>query len=83
MPPRSNTKRSTTVETPPGSNRNRENSPSTKPGAIHLSNALVESTNTKIRVLTRVAFGFHSAEALIALAMLSLGDHRPALPGRT
>lgn len=48
-----------------------------------LSNALVESTNTKIRVLTRVAFGFHSAEALIALAMLSLGGHRPDLPGRT
>lgn len=47
-----------------------------------LSNALVESTNTKIRVLTRVAFGFHSAEALIALAMLSLGGHRPDLPGR-
>ncbi|MDP3714051.1 MAG: ISL3 family transposase [Mycobacteriales bacterium] len=48
-----------------------------------LSNALVESTNTKIRVLTRVAFGFHSADALIALAMLSLGGHRPDLPGRT
>ncbi len=47
-----------------------------------LSNALVESTNTKIRVLTRVAFGFHSAEALIALAMLSLGGYRPDLPGR-
>ena len=48
-----------------------------------LSNALVESTNTKIRVLTRIAFGFHSAEAVIALAMLSLGGHRPNLPGRT
>jgi transposase len=47
-----------------------------------LSNALVESTNTKIRLLTRVAFGFHSPEALIALAMLSLGGHRPTLPGR-
>ena len=47
-----------------------------------LSNALVESTNTKIRVLTRVAFGFHSAEALIALAMLNLGGYRPELPGR-
>ena len=47
-----------------------------------LSNALVESTNTKIRVLTRVAFGFRSPEALIALAMLSLGGHRPILPGR-
>ena len=48
----------------------------------NMSNALVESTNTKIRVLTRVAFGFKSPEALIALAMLSLGGYRPALPGR-
>jgi transposase len=47
-----------------------------------LSNALIESTNTKIRLLTRVAFGFRSPEALIALAMLSLGGYRPALPGR-
>jgi transposase len=47
-----------------------------------LSNALAESTNTKIRVLTRLAYGFHSAEAVIALAMLSLGGHRPTLPGR-
>ena len=48
-----------------------------------LSNALIESTNTKIRLITRVAFGFHSADALIALAMLSLGGHPPVLPGRT
>jgi transposase len=48
-----------------------------------LSNGLVEAVNTKIRLLTRVAFGFHDPEALIALAMLSLGRHRPALPGRT
>jgi transposase len=48
-----------------------------------LSNALVESTNTKIRLLTRMAFGFKSPEPLIALAMLSLGGHRPPLPGRT
>ena len=47
-----------------------------------LSNALIESTNTKIRLITRVAFGFKSAEPLIALAMLTLGAHRPALPGR-
>ena len=45
-----------------------------------LSNALVESMNTKIRLIVRVAFGFHSAEAIIALAMLSLGGHRPTLP---
>ena len=48
-----------------------------------LSNGLIESTNTKIRLLTRIAFGFRSPEALIALAMLSLGGHRPALPGRS
>ena len=47
-----------------------------------LSQGLIESTNTKIRVLTRIAFGFHSAEALIALAMLALGGHRPTLPAR-
>jgi len=47
-----------------------------------LSNALVESTNTKIRLLTRVAFGFHGPEPLIALAMLALGGHCPTLPGR-
>jgi transposase len=49
----------------------------------HLSQGLIESTNTKIRVLTRVAFGFHGPQPLIALAMLALGGHRPALPGRT
>ncbi len=47
-----------------------------------LSNGLIESTDTKIRLLTRMAFGFHSAQALIALALLTLGGHRPALPGR-
>ena len=47
-----------------------------------LSNALIESTNTKIRLITRMAFGFKTPEPLIALAMLSLGPHRPALPGR-
>lgn len=47
-----------------------------------LSNALIESTNTKIRLITRVAFGFHGPEPLIALAMLSLGSHPPHLPGR-
>ena len=48
-----------------------------------LSNGLIESVNTKIRLLTRVAFGFRSPDALIALAMLTLGGHRPTLPGRT
>ncbi|ORA36929.1 ISL3 family transposase [Mycobacterium aquaticum] len=46
-----------------------------------LSNGLLESANTKIRLLTRMAFGFATPEP-IALAMLTLGGHRPALPGR-
>ena len=47
-----------------------------------LSNARVESVNTKLRLLTRVAFGFRSPNALIALAMLDLGGLCPPLPGR-
>lgn len=39
----------------------------------HLSNGLVESTNTIIRLITRRAYGFASPEPQIALAMLSLG----------
>jgi hypothetical protein len=47
-----------------------------------LSNALIESTNTKVRLIIRRAFGFHSAKAIIALAMLTLDGHQPALPDR-
>jgi transposase len=47
-----------------------------------LSNGLIESVNTKIRVITRMAFGFHHPAALIGLAMLALGGLRPVLPGR-
>jgi transposase len=45
-----------------------------------LSNARVEAINTQIRLITRRAFGFHSADALIALAMLSLAGLCPSLP---
>ena len=45
-----------------------------------LSNARVEAINTQIRLITRRAFGFHSPDALIALAMLSLADLCPSLP---
>jgi transposase len=48
-----------------------------------LSNARVESINTKIRLLTRIAFGFKSVHALIAMAMLHLGGYDLHLPGRT
>ena len=50
--------------------------------ALGLSNALVESTNTKIRLLMRQAFGFRDPAALIGLALLSLGGLCPPLPGR-
>jgi transposase len=47
-----------------------------------LSNARIESVNTRIRLIIRRGFGFHSADAIIALAMLQLAGHRPVLPGR-
>ena len=47
-----------------------------------LSNARIESTNTRIRLIIRRGFGFHHADAIIALAMLQLAGHRPVLPGR-
>lgn len=45
-----------------------------------LSNARLESTNTKLKLLTRLAYGFHSHAPLIALAMLKLGGLCPPLP---
>ncbi len=47
-----------------------------------LSQGPIESTNTKLRLLTRIAFGFHGPKPLIALALLALGSHPPQLPGR-
>jgi len=47
-----------------------------------LSNARTEAVNTTLRLITRRAYGFHSAQALIALAMLTVGGLRPNLPGR-
>jgi transposase len=46
-----------------------------------LTNGLIEPTDTKIRLLTRLAFGFHNPQAFIGLAMLSLGIC-PPLPGQ-
>jgi hypothetical protein len=48
-----------------------------------LSNALVESTNTKLRLLARMAYGFKEPEHLIALALLDRGGYCPPLPGRS
>jgi transposase len=47
-----------------------------------LSNALAEATNLQIRLLTRVAFGFHSVQALLALIQLRVGGYKINLPGR-
>lgn len=47
-----------------------------------LSNARVEQINTQLRLIIRRAFGFHSYDAPIALAMLALGGLCPSLPGR-
>ena len=47
-----------------------------------VNNGRVESLNTKVRLIARRAFGFRSAQALIALAMLTVGGLRPTLPGR-
>jgi hypothetical protein len=57
--------------------------PAQKGPAIHatlehgVSNGLIESVNTKIRLITRIAFGFKDPDALIALAMPTLGGYRP------
>jgi transposase len=53
-------------------------------GVTHgLSNGLTESVNTKLRLLTRIAYGFRSTDNLIALCLLDRGGHCPSLPGRT
>ncbi|MFE3938433.1 transposase, partial [Streptomyces goshikiensis] len=48
-----------------------------------LTNARVESMNTKIRLLIRRAYGFRSVEALRAIILLCLAGYARPLPGRT
>jgi transposase len=38
-----------------------------------VNNGRIESLNTKVRLIARRAFGFHSAKALIGLSELTLG----------
>lgn len=45
-----------------------------------ITNARTEALNTRIRLITRRAFGFHFADSLIALAKLSLSGLCPSLP---
>jgi transposase len=48
-----------------------------------LSNARVEANNTHLRLLTRQGYGYHTAQALITMAMLRRGGICPPLPGRS
>ncbi|GAA3742067.1 hypothetical protein GCM10022225_27050 [Plantactinospora mayteni] len=48
-----------------------------------LSNARIEANNTHLRLLTRQGYGYHSADALITMAMLRRGGLCPPLPGRS
>ena len=45
-----------------------------------ISNGRVEGLNTKVRLLVRRAYGFHSAEAALALVMLACGPINLKLP---
>lgn len=51
----------------------------------HLTNATVEGFNTKLRMVARRAFGFHSASALISMLFLVSGGIQlnPPLPTRS
>ena len=45
-----------------------------------LTNGRVEGLNNRVRLIVRRAFGFHSANAALALVMLSCGPIEPQLP---
>jgi transposase len=44
------------------------------------SSVLIDSVNTKIRLMTRIAYGFKEPDGLIALAKLTLSGRRLLLP---
>ena len=45
-----------------------------------ISNGRVEGLNTKVRLIIRRAYGFHSADAALALVMLACGPIELTLP---
>ena len=47
-----------------------------------LTNARMEATNNKIKLVIRTAYGFRNTDNLISMVMLSCSDVRPRLPGR-
>ena len=50
---------------------------------IGLSNARSEGNNNKVRTMIRRAYGFHTAEATLALIMLTCGTVKLELPYQT
>ena len=47
-----------------------------------LSNARIEATNNKIKLIIRTAYGFRNIDNMIAMVMLACSDIQPQLPGR-
>ncbi len=47
-----------------------------------LSNARVEATNNKIKLVIRTAYGFRNLDNLVAMVMLTCSGFHPKLPGR-
>ncbi|MGF0008457.1 transposase [Intestinimonas massiliensis (ex Afouda et al. 2020)] len=47
-----------------------------------LSNARVEATNNKIKLIIRTTYGFRNTRSLIAMVMLSCLNVPPRLPSR-
>lgn len=47
-----------------------------------LSNARIEATNNKIKLIIRRAYGFRNVDNMIAMVMLSCSAVQPRLPGR-
>ena len=47
-----------------------------------ISNARVEATNNKIKLLIRTAYGFRNTDSLVPMIMLSCSCVQPRLPGR-
>ena len=45
-----------------------------------MNNARAEGLNNHVRLITRRAYGFHSAQAALALVMLSCGPIELRLP---
>jgi transposase len=47
---------------------------------LKLSNARAEAMNNRVKLIVRRAYGFHSANAALALVHLTCGPVKPGLP---